>query len=69
MPVCRDAETARYAFMPRKGLWCHDTGGVVENEVDGVSAIVGVDGEGLVGRRVEAVEVVGVRWRVRVGGC
>lgn len=64
MPVCWDAETARFARVPRIGVGYHDAAGVVQDEVDGVFAVVGVEGVGLVGGRVETVDVVDVGIRV-----
>ena len=69
MPVCWDAETARFARVPRIGVGCHDAAGVVQDEVDGVFAVVGVERVGLAGGRVEAVNVLDVGLWVWVGVC
>ena len=43
--------------MPGVGLERHDAGRVVEEEVDGIQAVVGVDGEDEGAGGVEAVDV------------
>ena len=57
MPVRGEPETAGFTRVPGVGLGRHDTGRIVEEEVDGIQAVVGVDGEGEVAGGVEAVEV------------
>ena len=66
VPVCGDPETAGLLALPGVGLDVHDAAGVVQDVVDDVGAVVGV--ERVDGRAgvVEAVDVVWGLWEVQV---
>lgn len=57
MPVCRDSETAGFAGVPGVGLGRHNAGGVVEKDLNGILAVIRVEGEGEGAGGVEAVEI------------
>ena len=67
MPVGGEPEAARLARVPGEGLGRHDARGVVQEEFDGVFAVVRVEGVGEVAGDVEAVEVGDGRHGVRGG--
>lgn len=57
MPVGGDPKSVGFARVPGVFVDFHDAGAIVQDKVNGVLAVVGVEGECEVAGGVEAVEV------------